>query len=228
MDLVTKTIDAALNWLQQGGEVMYVIAVFSLYTVAVILYKSVQFARTRNISESFLQQLRPGVDVTSVLTALQESSSLNTTPSAQVVLGGLKMMQHPNTTLDAVKEEMNRIAAIEMRKLANHMRGLELTANIAPLLGLLGTVIGMVQAFATVENAGARVDPSLLAGGIWTALLTTVFGLCVAIPAMTAHNMFDVKLDKIRHMMQDVAVRVVAWRTTPVIAKPVFASAPKL
>jgi biopolymer transport protein ExbB len=88
------------------------------------------------------------------------------------------------------------------------MRGLELVANVSPLLGLLGTVIGMVDAFAALEQAGSKVDPSLLAGGIWTALLTTVAGLSVAIPALAAHNIFDGKIESVRARMRDITIRI--------------------
>src|SRR5262249_28066281 len=80
---------------------------------------------------------------------------------------------------------------------------------IAPLLGLLGTVSGMVKAFAKLELAGSRVDPAMLAGGIWEALLATVAGLTIAIPAMAAHYIFEGKVDRIRADMKDAAVRVI-------------------
>ena len=78
------------------------------------------------------------------------------------------------------------------------MKTLEVIANISPLMGLLGTVIGMVQAFNKVAEYSGQVDPSVLAGGIWEALLTTAFGLAIAIPALTAHHLFVNKIDYMR------------------------------
>ena len=69
----------------------------------------------------------------------------------------------------------------------SHLRGLEMTASVAPLMGLLGTVIGMINSFSKLSMSGTRVDPTILAGGIWEALLTTAGGLAVAIPALAAH-----------------------------------------
>ncbi len=74
------------------------------------------------------------------------------------------------------------------------LRVLDLTAQIAPLLGLFGTVLGMITAFRTLQEAGATADPSLLAGGIWVALMTTAVGLCVAIPASVVLAWFDSRL----------------------------------
>lgn len=75
------------------------------------------------------------------------------------------------------------------------LRVLDLTAQLAPLLGLFGTVLGMIDAFRTLQEAGATADPSLLAGGIWVALMTTAVGLCVAIPASVLLSWFDGRLE---------------------------------
>ena len=82
--------------------------------------------------------------------------------------------------------------------------------NISPLLGLLGTVIGMIQAFQRLEEAGTQVDPALLSGGIWVALLTTAVGLIVALPAITALNLLEGKIDQVRLSMRDASARVIA------------------
>ena len=70
---------------------------------------------------------------------------------------------------------------------------LEIIAQVSPLVGLLGTVIGMIDSFNELELGGSLVDPSILAGGIWTALLTTAMGLIVAIPALISHYFFEKK-----------------------------------
>lgn len=76
------------------------------------------------------------------------------------------------------------------------LRPLEVVAACAPLLGLLGTVIGMIEAFATLSSAGSDINPSLLAGGIWKALLTTAAGLIVALPALIAWHIFDRNVER--------------------------------
>ncbi|MFP6717413.1 MAG: MotA/TolQ/ExbB proton channel family protein, partial [Alphaproteobacteria bacterium] len=81
-------------------------------------------------------------------------------------------------------------------------------ANLSPLLGLLGTVLGMIKAFARLESAGTKVDPAILAGGIWEALLTTAFGLSVAIPALAAFYILEGQVENVRAQMKDATIRV--------------------
>jgi hypothetical protein len=111
--------------------------------------------------------------------------------------------------LQASREaEISRVGSNDIRYLESHMRGLEMIANIGPLLGLLGTVIGMVAAFSKLETAGTRVDPAMLAGGIWEALLTTVGGLVVAIPAVAAYYIFDSIIERVRGSMKEASLQI--------------------
>src|SRR5205807_296516 len=103
-----------------------------------------------------------------------------------------------------------RVGTNELRHLESHLRGLEMIANIAPLLGLLGTVSGMIAAFERLSAAGVRIDPGQLAGGIWVALLTTAAGLAVATPALAAHYLVDGGVERQRAAMKDMALRVLA------------------
>ena len=82
--------------------------------------------------------------------------------------------------------------------------------SVTPLMGLLGTVIGMIKVFSRVAAAGEMSDISILAGGIWEALLTTAAGLAVAIPILFAHNYLERKLDKISHLMMQNAQKMIA------------------
>ncbi|XHE58623.1 MotA/TolQ/ExbB proton channel family protein [Phaeobacter sp. BS52] len=81
-------------------------------------------------------------------------------------------------------------------------------ATIAPLLGLLGTVLGMIAAFQALQAAGSKADPALLAGGIWEALLTTAAGMAVAIPASAALTWFEAVITRIRRDVEDSATRI--------------------
>ena len=90
------------------------------------------------------------------------------------------------------------------------MRGLEMAATTAPLIGLMGTVIGMIKSFGKLSEAGSRIDPSMLAGGIWEALATTAGGLMVAIPALAAYYIIDSIVERVRATMRDVTIQVLA------------------
>ena len=109
---------------------------------------------------------------------------------------------------DTDKEDKISIEAEkELRNLEFLLKPLEVISNIAPLLGLLGTVIGMITAFSKLEESGSRVDPAILAGGIWEALLTTAFGLIVAIPALAAFYWLDGRVDNVREDMRHLIIK---------------------
>ena len=109
---------------------------------------------------------------------------------------------------EQAKEEVTRVAGLELDNLRSGLRLLALIATLSPLLGLLGTVLGMIDAFRALEAAGNRVDPAILSGGIWVALLTTAAGLIVAIPAAAAHNWLEGMVYRVRRGMEDAATRV--------------------
>ncbi len=96
--------------------------------------------------------------------------------------------------------------AREVQYLGRHLTTLATLANIAPLLGLLGTVLGMIKAFAAVERLGGKVNATVLAGGIWEAMLTTALGLSVAIPLIILHNHLENRLNAIQAKLEERAI----------------------
>ena len=95
------------------------------------------------------------------------------------------------------------------------MRIIEATSQLAPLLGLFGTVIGMIEAFQTLQSAGSDADPAALAGGIWVALLTTAVGLAVAIPAAFMLYWFEGRIDRERSRIEIALTRLLTAKTSP-------------
>jgi biopolymer transport protein ExbB len=106
-----------------------------------------------------------------------------------------------------VREEMTRLAADHLARLRSHFRTLEMIASLAPLLGLFGTVLGMIAAFQELEAAGSEVNPAVLSGGIWEALLTTAVGLAVAIPTVAALNLLEQRVDRLAHELDSLISR---------------------
>jgi len=202
-------MNEVLELFSRGGVVMWIIAGLSVYAIAVIILKTYHFSRVQNFNKELLDEIRGDFDIKKMQDHLAEAP-LQRNIVADIMLTSFKIITTANITREAAKEEISIAGLAKLRKLESHMRGLELVANISPLLGLLGTVIGMVAAFSTIEQAGSKIDPSLLAGGIWTALLTTVAGLSVAIPALAAYYVFDSKIESIRSDMRDVSTRVLS------------------
>jgi biopolymer transport protein ExbB len=117
---------------------------------------------------------------------------------------------------EAGPEVMEDMASLEGSRAAARMDKrlgwLSVVVVSAPLLGLLGTVLGMIEVFMQIENAGGEVRVDQLAGGIWEALLTTAFGLIVAIPAQLAHHFFDGKVNHLTGLMREAGERLVLLR----------------
>jgi biopolymer transport protein ExbB len=109
---------------------------------------------------------------------------------------------------DIAREETTRVARQGLARARSGLRLLDLIATIAPLVGLLGTVLGMIEAFQALQEAGNRADPSALAGGIWQALLTTAAGMAVAIPASVALVWFESIVEGLQSDLEDLATRI--------------------
>lgn len=137
------------------------------------------------------------------------------------------MTARQNGDLDSTeqREELVRIAKELLARARSGLRPLELIATIAPLLGLLGTVLGMIAAFQALQEAGARADPSALAGGIWEALLTTAAGMAVAIPASMALSWFESVADAIQRDLEDIGTKILTRGRTPEPAPEPFREA---
>ena len=194
--------DAAADLLQKGGAVMYVLLLLSVSSLAIILLKLLQFWRVGARRSGMMELIATGSTH-----EIRRRMALSRHPAARVVETALDTGHLPRELQEA---EVERIGSVEIRALETYVRSLEVVANLSPLIGLLGTVIGMIKAFGRLEEAGARVDPSQLAGGIWEALLTTAFGLIVAIPALGAVHYFERKIEGVRALMRDAAARVIA------------------
>jgi biopolymer transport protein ExbB len=97
-----------------------------------------------------------------------------------------------------LRERITARLEAEFEEISTGLRLLDVIAQIAPLLGLFGTVLGMIDAFRTLQDAGGTADPAVLAGGIWVALITTAAGLIVAMPTSLALTWFDARLDRHR------------------------------
>ncbi len=192
-----------LKLILKGGPVMIILLIMSIISLAIILLKIYQFFKSDIYNSN---KVVPIFKLLKDNKIVQAQELLNTIihPSSEIILSIIDNKQLSNEDRE---NEVSIIGEKQIRNLEFLLKPLELIANIAPLLGLLGTVIGMITAFSKLENAGSRVDPAILAGGIWEALLTTAFGLIVAIPALGAFYWLDGKVDKVREDMRHAAIK---------------------
>jgi biopolymer transport protein ExbB len=115
----------------------------------------------------------------------------------------------------ALEAELTRRGNEEISRLTGMIRILELIAMVSPLLGLLGTVLGMIQSFQELEMAQGAANASVLAGGIWQALLTTAAGLLVAIPAAVAAGLFSARIDNAAQSIESAVGRLLLIENHP-------------
>ena len=214
-----------LEFLQQGGPVIWALAALSVLTVALILWKWLDLLflgawtghRRARRAVDLWQAGKPA----EALTRLGRRGGLR----ARVARAAMTAIRDPQMSEPAAREETERTARAALRDAAGGLRALDLIATIAPLLGLLGTVLGMIAAFQTLQDAGSDPDPAALAGGIWEALLTTAGGMAVAIPASVAGTWFESVVDRLRHQSEDIATRIFI-RQPPLILSAQHAVSP--
>ena len=204
----------SVDFLDKGGMAIWAIAALSVVTLAIILWKLWRFSWTgvwrRARAEAAVRRWRSHRDDEAL-----EIASSGRGVRARLAAAAIRCAAAPGWREEEAREETVRFAKGLLAEARAGLRALELIATIAPLLGLLGTVLGMIAAFQQLQTAGTRADPSALAGGIWEALLTTAAGMAVAIPASTALTWFESVVDRLRHDLEDIATRVFA-RPRPV------------
>lgn len=172
-----------MTWFEQGGVLMWPLLALSVATLAVLFDRAVAFTTFRLAdaeTEHALLAARGGD--ASAARARVAAQAPELLPLAEALLA------------DAAPAERERAAAIAVeeavRRLDARLGLLAISGRVAPLLGLLGTVLGMIQTFSRLADAEGALDMTMLAGGIWQALLTTAAGLTIAIPAVAAHQAF--------------------------------------
>ncbi|UWQ43558.1 MotA/TolQ/ExbB proton channel family protein (plasmid) [Leisingera aquaemixtae] len=195
----------ALKFLRDGGPSIWAIAALSVITLALILWKIWRLALigawSRGKAGRAVEAFERG-DTGTALAIVKGRIGIR----SRVVAAALTALAA--LPEDRAREETARVAKLHLGSAATGLGALELIATIAPLLGLLGTVLGMIAAFQALQAAGARADPALLAGGIWEALLTTAAGMAVAIPASAALTWFEAVISRIRRDIEDSSTRL--------------------
>lgn len=183
--------------LANGGVIVWILIGFSVIATTIILVKLWIFSK---FSHKNAEQLSHALEHLTTITPddIQKLTTQYRYPSIDII------EQWSHNLMDfQVQQNAFRQAQSKVFELGKHLKVLEVLAMIAPLLGLLGTVIGMIVAFQAMEQAGAQIDPSVLSGGIWQALLTTAAGLIVAIPIAMAHQYFERQLEAHAHHMNN-------------------------
>jgi len=186
---------------RRGGVIMVPIGVCSVFLVSFLLERLVNMRRSRVIPAGFLEELGSLRDLRKLTPkSLEELCKKYPSPMSNVVKASLLRPGHP---LPEVEKAMEDAAARELSIMRSGIRPLTAIASVAPLLGLVGTVFGMIDAFIVTSQPGLKDRTELLAGGIYEALVATAAGLLVAVPALIAAYYFTGRLDRLSREMGD-------------------------
>ncbi|MGD9157325.1 MAG: MotA/TolQ/ExbB proton channel family protein [Desulfobacteraceae bacterium] len=190
------------DFLAKGGVLVIPILLCSVVALAIFVERIIRFSKIRSrgvgLAEKTVQMLKEGKEKDAC-----EMLATSNAPMGRVLLQAIDVIEQDRDTLETV---ISNSTDEEVRYLSSYVQALATMGNIAPLLGLLGTVIGMIKAFMVIQQMGGKVNAAVLAGGIWEAMLTTALGLAVALPTMVAHSYLLARIDKYEARLQSGAV----------------------
>ena len=190
-----------LEFILKGGPLMWPILLCSVIVVTIVLERLYHLRRAKVNMPNLLTRVKKLLRENK----LEEAERLcrnSPGPIAHILATGIHLHNRPPEERERM---LVRYGSRELRRLEKNLGALGIIGHIAPLLGLLGTVTGMIRAFITIQELGGKVDASALAGGIWEALITTAAGLSVAVPALIFHHYFEGRVDNIAYQMKDAA-----------------------
>ena len=185
-----------------GGVLVIPILLCYVFALAIFLERLIQFARLRRrgtgLARKVAAMIKAGDDAGAYETAVKSKSPMGT-----ILAQALEVKDKERETLETV---IVHATDEQVRALSSYLQALATIGNITPLLGLLGTVIGMIKAFMVIQEMGGKVNAAVLAGGIWEAMLTTALGLSVALPVILAHSYLVSLVNKYEARLQNGAV----------------------
>ncbi len=194
-----------LDFIVKGGIILWVIMALSVVGLAIIIERVLYFRSIKTDEDKLFQRVKASVEKGHFDEALSICDN-NESPLSALIKVGIEYRSYPES---AQKEVLKDAAAQEVPRLERNVSTLGTIAHIAPLLGLLGTVTGTMKAFGVLGRFGSVADPSILAKGISEALITTVGGIVVAVPAVIFYNLLVTKVNLILLKMENQVTALV-------------------
>ena len=191
--------------IQKGGVVMYPILLCSVLSLAIFLERLWSLREGRIIPKNFIKEVEEFIRMKKFNEAIALCSTSNSS-IARIIYAGLKKA---GKSKDEIKEAVNEQGKQEAMELERFLTTLGTIAGVSPLLGLLGTVTGMIKTFNVLAISKQLGDPGMLSAGISEALITTAAGLIVAIPSFIFYKYFTSKVDKLVVKMEGISIRFV-------------------
>jgi len=187
-----------LELAEKGGWIMVVLAILSVIAIYIFAERFIVIHNAGKGDKLFMDRIRDYVKNNDVTSAINFCRNTNTA-YARIIERGITRMGHPVAEVQSAIENSGNLEVSEMER---RLPVLATIAGGAPMIGFLGTVIGMVEAFWEMSNAGGNIDISLLSSGIYQAMITTVGGLVVGIIALFGYNYLVAKVDGVVNEME--------------------------
>jgi len=193
-----------LTILAKGGYIMIALGITSVIGIAIIIERLITFRAAKTPKDFFdnYQNRLKSKDIDGILKVCNNYDC----PVSRVIKAGI-------ASQGEMEKDMSAKANEEIVALEKYFGGLATIVGIAPLLGFLGTVTGMIKAFMQVEALGGNVNASVLAGGIWEALVTTATGLAIGIVVYIFYNYFVGRVRKIAQEMESLSTEIISLKT---------------
>src|SRR5450432_2964395 len=211
-----------IDYIQKGGLLMWPILVCSIISIAVFAERLFYFHRASIHVAEFLQGLSNLISRRNYAEALHESAG-TPGPVARVIHAAIIRHEAPRAELREIVQEAGQL---EVPRLERYLGVLATIAFLAPLLGLLGTVAGMIDAFATISSNGGYASVTELSNGVYKSLLTTAAGLVVATPTFVAYSYLSARVNTLMHEMERAGIEVVHMLTEGEASKDIIAFQP--
>ena len=200
-----------LEMLAQGGVLMIPLALLSILAIYVIAERWYLLKQAHVEADEFFPEIKQLLQQGKQQEALNYCDSIDK-PIARILKGGINML---GQSIDRIEESIKNAGKKEIFFLEKHMNWLGTIAGVAPLIGFTGTVTGMIEAFQDIQSLQGNVNPSVLAGGIWEALITTATGLIVGILALGFYNYLQSKINRLVHQMENASADFIELLQTP-------------
>ena len=201
IDVTEKTlsiIDLITSGGLGGNLVMGTLAILSIFAIYILIERYSTINKASKEDESFLKSIQNFVEAKDIAAAKTLCKNTNS-PISRMIEKGVNRIDKPMTDISSAIENQGKL---EVYKMENNLANLATISGAAPMIGFLGTVIGMIVAFHEMASAGGNIDVAMLSQGIYTAMVTTVAGLVVGIIAFIAYNYLVSKVDKVVFMLE--------------------------
>ena len=205
MDLMVLVADVPVETslfsiASKGGFLMIILLIISIAALSIIIERLIKLKNSQKNEEEFLQEIYGFLGEKKLELAIRVCEDRKSSPIANIIVKAISVLDRG---IDETKETIESAVNKEIHQLEKNLGTLATFAAVAPLIGFLGTVTGMVKVFMKLGETGGGVDISLLAGGIWEALITTIGGLTVGIISILFYNYLVGKVEDLAHELEE-------------------------